>query len=145
MTERSIVLCIHFKDLFSYSSSRPQRNITSPLGSSSFQKFHTVYYKLFYIDYNHPYLFTPLIYAVIILLEILDYCGSLLNVLQFLPERVIGKLGGMENTSRRLDTHSLSHTLQHICIRLMDDIMPIASTSISDHSIPGADRVFESV
>lgn len=56
------------------------------------QKTHALFTKVFRVNEEHHPCFTPTTHAILHLLEILESCGPLLNVSQFLPERVMGEV-----------------------------------------------------
>lgn len=83
------------------------------------QKFHALYSMVFEIDADHRHCYTPSTHAILHLHEILEDCGPLPNVSQFLAERVVGELGRTANTAQRLEAHLLNQYLHGFSLRML--------------------------
>ena len=57
------------------------------------QQAHALFTEVFYPNEKHAFIFTPTTHAILHLPDVMEACGPLLNVSQFLPERVIGEIG----------------------------------------------------
>lgn len=143
--ERDLVFVIFSKTLsfIAFNPTPMKEDVTSM--KLYIQQFYGVYSKLFYFDDHHNHCFTTSIHAVLHLPEILEYFGSPLKESQFLPESVIGEVGGMKNTYRHLETHFLNQTLHCICIMMIYGDVPFQSMSIVDENIHESSMVFEPV
>ena len=77
------------------------------------QQAHALFTEVFYPNEKHAFSFTPTTHALLHLADVMESCGPLLNVSQFLPERVIGEIGRYAYSKLRPEANLFhkSHTL----------------------------------
>lgn len=110
------------------------------------EELHALLTKIFYVDEAHAFCFTPTSHAILHLPEMLRECGPLLNVSQFLVERLVGEIGARVK-SRLHPESNLFHKSQTLfCLRLMNGGMAAnARDSSANIRISGLEEPKQSV
>lgn len=115
-----VLLWVHLRNMIEIISN-PTPQATDIFRLKIFvQAFHSTFSDLFYIDCHHGFCFTPTTYTILHLPDMLKSCGLLLNVSQFLSERVIGELAKYVKCPRHIESNLLNERLYLFGLRMLD-------------------------
>ena len=113
------------------------------------ERLHEMFCDLFYQEDEQSFCFTPTTHAILHLPDMMEECGPLLNVSQFVVERFVGETGPLVKSRTKAETDMFNTHMKLFSLRLLkslgtDGEQPEERSDCEDGSDSGTFTDFES-